>query len=98
VTRWWTFLPAGPIEDQATAKSEMDEIKGRFREDRKVGGSSKRFDAMSAEEQLYYSTVMEADTRISVRSNSHPIRSHWFDDLYSCMIDLDFYYPGVKVG
>ena len=82
-------------DDCALAQTEMKQLKERFSEDCRIGGVSRRFDAMTQKEQQYYTTVMEAETRILAKWKSDPLSSNWHRDLYSCMIDLDFYYPNL---
>ena len=83
------------MSDLELARAEMKELKERFKSDKKIGGASRRFGAMSEKEQQYYMAVMGAATHISVKWNSHPVRSNWFSEIDACMIDFDFYYPSI---
>ena len=42
------------------------------------------------EEQYLHPAVCEASVAIRVKTNSHPIKSNWYSELYDAQIDIDF--------
>jgi hypothetical protein len=82
--------------EKAQAQEMLKNIKHRFKEDVRIAHSVRKQGSLSPEEQEYYSVVAEAATRIRVKTNSDPIRSHWSSELYDCLGDFDFYYKKIK--
>ena len=77
--------------EERQAQEKLRTIKDRFKGDRKTAASVRKCAAMTDVEREYHRVVADAATRIHVKWNSHPLRSRWYDELYDCGGDFDFY-------
>ena len=74
----------------------LKEIKENFKTDNKFSNSQRRLAKVSEAKKRYYDIIGEASTRISSRTDSAPIKSNWYSQLYDVIGDLDYRYPKIE--
>jgi hypothetical protein len=73
------------------AQSMMKTLKGELKKDCKIGNSVRKMNKMTLDERQLYSYVLEANAKLNVRTNSHPISSDWSACLLECRDKVEDY-------
>ena len=77
--------------EKSHAQSMMKTLKGELKKDCKIGNSVRKIKKMTPDERQLYSYVLEANAKLNVRTNSHPISSNWSACLLDCRDEFENY-------
>ena len=77
--------------EKSHAQSMMKTLKGELKKDCKIGNSVRKMNKMTPDERQLFSYVLEANAKLNVRTNSHPISSNWSACLLDCRDKFEDY-------
>jgi hypothetical protein len=77
--------------EKSHAQAMMKTLKGELKKDCKIGNSVRKMNKMTLDERQLYGYVLEADAKLNVRTNSHPISSNWSARLLACRNKFEDY-------
>ncbi|NJL72174.1 MAG: hypothetical protein HC888_11630 [Candidatus Competibacteraceae bacterium] len=78
-------------EDRDLASKKLRELKDRMASDTRPLRTGMGRAGLSWDEEQFLSALNEASTRILVATNSNPMRSPWYDQIYRACSDIKFY-------
>jgi mRNA-degrading endonuclease YafQ of YafQ-DinJ toxin-antitoxin module len=75
--------------EKRLAQAMMKTLKDELKKDCKIANSVRKMNKMTLDERQLYSCVLEANVKLNVRANSHPISSNWSACLLDCRIKIE---------
>ena len=78
-------------DEKRQAQAMMKILKDELKKDCEIGNSVRKMNKMTLDERQLYSYVLEANAKLNVRTNSHPISSNWSACLLDCRDEFENY-------
>ena len=78
-------------DEKRQAQAMMKILKDELKKDCEIGNSVRKMNKMTLDERQLFVYILEANEKLSVRTNSHPIRSNWSAHLGDCRNKFEDY-------
>jgi mRNA-degrading endonuclease YafQ of YafQ-DinJ toxin-antitoxin module len=75
--------------EKSHAQAMMKTLKGELKKDCNIANSVRKMNKMTPDERQLYSCVLEANAKLNVRVNSHPISANWPACLLDCRTKIE---------
>ena len=73
------------------AQAMMKTLKDELKKDCEIGNSIRKMNKMTLDERQLFVYILEANEKLNVRTNSHPIRYNWSAYLRDCRNKFEDY-------
>jgi mRNA-degrading endonuclease YafQ of YafQ-DinJ toxin-antitoxin module len=78
-------------DEKRQAQAMMKILKDELKKDCEIGNSVRKMNKMTLDERQLFVYILEANEKLNVRTNSHPIRSNWSGYLGDCRNKFEDY-------